>query len=314
MKDVAKGGRRNNGRVRRRLRPRQLVLLAVLLAPVSLGLVWVRGVLEIGRHHEIPPHEPLAIPLDSASLARGRHIAQAIGTCTLCHGPDLGGAVYMDRGPFGIAAGPNLTSGAGGIGAHMEDEDWVRAIRYGVRDDATSLLIMPSEVYVHLSDQDLAALIGYLKRLPPVAREVPRSELRWLGELLTGAGRLNLLTASKTAPLISVPAATPGANAEYGRYLVEAAGCAGCHGYGLSGGKVAGPRGLPPASNLTPAGALATWTEQDFVRAMRKGVRPDGARIDEFMPWRSYRSMNDLELRALWAYLRSVPAKQFGYK
>jgi cytochrome c1 len=100
---------------------------------------------------------------------------------------------------------------------------------------------------------------------------------------------------------------------EYGRYLADVSGCHGCHGDGLSGGRVAGPPGLPPASNLTPAG-LGTWTEEGFVRAIRQGVKPDGTPINEFMPWRVYAAMTDAELNALWTYLASVEAKPFGNK
>lgn len=290
---------------------------ALLCAIVMLGgasAVWVRGGRMIRRPYDVPPHAPLAIPTDSASLARGRHIAHAIATCTLCHGDDLGGAVYADEGAFGFVAGPNLTSGRGGIAPQMRDEDWVRAIRYGIRRDGRSLLIMPSEVYVHLGDTDLAALIAYLKQLPPVHRELEPTSFGWLGRMLTGAGRLNLLVASKTEPLLSVPTVEPGVTKEYGRYLVETAGCAGCHGYGLSGGRVAGPPDLPPASNLTPGSPFSQWTEAQFFTAMRAGTRPDGTTMDEFMPWRQLGRMTDDELRAIWLYVQSVPAKPFGHK
>lgn len=290
---------------------------ALLCAIVVLGgasAVWVRGGRMIRRPYDVPPHAPLAIPTDSASLARGRHIAHAIATCTLCHGDDLGGAVYADEGAFGFVAGPNLTSGRGGIAPQMRDEDWVRAIRYGIRRDGRSLLIMPSEVYVHLGDTDLAALIAYLKQLPPVHRELEPTSFGWLGRMLTGAGRLNLLVASKTEPLLSVPTVEPGVTKEYGRYLVETAGCAGCHGYGLSGGRVAGPPDLPPASNLTPGSPFSQWTEAQFFTAMRAGTRPDGTTMDEFMPWRQLGRMTDDELRAIWLYVQSVPAKPFGHK
>jgi len=98
-----------------------------------------------------------------------------------------------------------------------------------------------------------------------------------------------------------------------GRYLADIAGCHGCHGTGLSGGPVAGPPGLPPASNLTTAG-IGDWTEADFVRAMRNGRRPDGSSLDPFMPWEVFGKMTDDELHALWLYLRSVPARAFGNK
>jgi hypothetical protein len=76
---------------------------------------------------------------------------------------------------------------------------------------------------------------------------------------------------------------------------------------------VAGPPGLPPASNLTTAG-IGNWTEADFVRALREGTRPDGTVINEFMPWKAFRGMTDAELHAIWLYLRSVPARAFGNK
>jgi cytochrome c553 len=291
-----------------------LVAFCLLLVLGAASAVWVRGGRLIDRPYDVPPHAPLAIPTDAAAIERGRHIATSFGSCTLCHGEDFGGQVYADEGAFGFVAGPNLTGGRGGIGPQLRTEDWVRAIRYGIGRDGASLLIMPSEVYVHLSDADLAALIAYLEQLPPVDRELAPSRFGWLGRMLTGAGRLNLLVASKTEPLLSVPAVEPGVTREYGRYLVEAGGCAGCHGYGLSGGRVAGPPNLPPASNLTPAGASAQWTEAQFFSAMRTGVRPDGTRMDEFMPWRNLGRMTDDELRAIWLYLRSVPAKPFGHK
>ena len=104
-----------------------------------------------------------------------------------------------------------------------------------------------------------------------------------------------------------------GVSPVYGKYLVEIAGCAGCHGYGLSGGRVAGPPGIPPASNLTPAG-IGAWTEPDLRRVLREGRKPSGAAIDPFMPWKTYAGMTDDEIAAIWLYLRSVPAKPFGNK
>ena len=134
-----------------------------------------------------------------------------------------------------------------------------------------------------------------------------------MGRALLAAGKMNILVAGKTphiTPPVSVPADT---TAAYGKYIADIAGCHGCHGYGLSGGRVAGPPGLPPASNLTPAG-IGSWTEADLTRAMREGKRPDGNQLDEFMPWKVFRGMTDAEIHAIWLYLRSVPAKPFGNK
>lgn len=255
---------------------------------------------------------PVSPGTDSLALARGAHLYR-ITTCALCHAADGGGALYSDAGPIGVVAGPNLTRGRGGIGALRTDADLVRAIRHGVRPDSTSLMVMPSEVFAHLSDPDLAALLGRLRQLPPVDREVPRSRFRWLGRVLLAAGRMDILVAPKT-PAAAARAPVPeGPTPEYGRYLADITGCHGCHGEGLSGGTVAGPPGLPPASNLTPTG-LAGWTAESFADVMRTGRRANGTELHEFMPWREYGHMTDQELTALWRYLESVPPRPFGGK
>jgi cytochrome c553 len=265
------------------------------------------------RVHGIPAERALEPATDSASVERGRHLVSAVTTCTLCHGQDFGGAVYADAGPLGFIAGPNLTSGPGGVGRLHGDADWERAIRHGVRPDGRSLIVMPSEVYVHLSDRDLSAIIGYVRQLPPVDRELPATHFRLLGRALLAAGKLPLLVAEKTPSLAHVSAVEPEPTAAYGRYLAGIGGCYGCHGYGLSGGRVAGPSDLPPAANLTPAG-IGSWAEYDFVRAMREGIRPGGAALNDFMPWKIFGGMTDEELHALWLYLGTVPAREFGNK
>jgi cytochrome c553 len=295
----------------RRIRRVLLWLGAVIVALVAIFAIAVYAVSErmLTKKYDVPS-EAIAVPTDAAAVARGEHLFKSI-SCTLCHGDDGGGSLYADMGPVGVVAGPNLTRGRGGVGADRTEADYERAIRYGVRRDTTTLIMMPSEVYTHLSDADLGALVAYLRQLPPVDREVPTSHFRLLGRTLLALGKMNILTAPKTVHGARVTDVSTGATAEYGRYLADVAGCRGCHGDGLSGGRVAGPSNLPPAANLTPAG-IGTWTEADFVRALREGRRPDGSVINEFMPWRAYGGMNDSELHALWLYLKSVPARAFG--
>jgi cytochrome c553 len=253
------------------------------------------------------------VPTDAASIARGEHLARHVLNCTLCHGADLGGSVYSSSAAIGTVAGPNLTRGRGGLGADYTAMDYVRAIRRGVRRDGRSLIVMPSEVFTHLSQEDLGALLAFLEQVPPVDREVPKSGFGPVGRALLAAGKMNILVAGKT-PRYDPPASVArDTTPAYGTYLADISGCHGCHGYGLSGGRVAGPPGLPPASNLTPAG-IGNWKEQDLVRALREGKRPDGTQFNEFMPWKVFRGMTDAETHALWLYLRSVPPKPFGNK
>lgn len=288
------------------------VVLAVILVAAALALfVYLASERRLARRYEVQAGA-VPVPDDSASIARGRYLYSTI-SCALCHGDDGGGKLYVDQMPMGRMVGTNLTSGRGGVAGERTDLDWVRAIRHGVRRDSTSLILMPSEVFVNLTTADLGAVIGYLRSLPPVDRELPASRFGWLGRALLGTGRLEILPANKTPPFREPDPVTPGPTAEYGRYLAGIAGCHGCHGHGLSGGKVAGPPDLPPASNLTPAG-LTNWTQADFARLMREGLRPANAPVHAFMPWEVYRNMSDEDLAALWAYLRSVPPKPFGNK
>ena len=126
--------------------------------------------------------------------------------------------------------------------------------------------------------------------------------------VLAMLGRFDLVPAAAIDHAPRTRTAPPaGATAEYGAYLAQV--CTGCHGADWAGQRVPGtPPELPPASNLTPhARGLAGWSEDDFLRAMREGRRPDGSGIDGFMPWRVYSAMTDVELRAIWAHLSALP-------
>jgi len=290
------------------------VVLLVLAAGLA-GAVYALSARRLNRVYAIDVVVPRAIPADAAGIERGRHIATALASCQMCHGADLGGQTLVE-GPIGTIAAPNLTRGAGGLGAAFADADWVRGIRHGVHRDGTTMLAMPTEAFVYMNEGDVGALVAYLKQLPAVDRAMPPSRLGVLGRALLAAGKFSILVAEKTPRLAYPDAITPASTVDYGRYLANFTGCHGCHGFGLSGGAVAGPPGIPPASNLTPdpATGIARWTEADFERALRHGVTPDGRQLDTFMPWPYFSGMTNTEVAALWSYVRSVPAKPFGNK
>jgi mono/diheme cytochrome c family protein len=285
----------------------------LVLCVAAVASAYVVSGRMLAKRYDVP-ESTIVIPTDSASIARGSHIASSISSCYLCHGSDGAGKLYMADAAIGTMAGPNLTRGRGGIASQRTDADWVRAIRHGVRRDSTSLILMPSEVFTHLSDEDLGAVIAYFKSLPPVDREIPRTHFGPVGRALLAAGKMNLLVASKTVHQTTVSAVPRAVSVEYGRYLADIGGCRGCHGLGLSGGRVAGPPGLPPASNLTPSGPVAQWSVAQFGRAVREGLRPNGAPINEFMPWKTFAGMSNAEVEALWLYIGHVPPKAFGGK
>jgi mono/diheme cytochrome c family protein len=239
---------------------------------------------------------------DSASLVRGRHLVEAIAKCQECHGDDYGGKLLSDSRVFGRLAAGNITAGRGGT-ARFTDADWERALRHGVGPGGRALVFMPSEAFTAMSDDDLAALIGYLRTIPPVDREWPAPEIGPLARVLYLKGGFPLLPA--TIIDHGAPRRPPasGVTIEYGEYLATVGGCRGCHGSGLDG------TGAPDAPDLTRR-RLATWTDADFIRALRQGVRPDGGAIDPTkMPWRRSGRMTDDEILAVWSYVRSLPER-----
>lgn len=282
------------------LRIAAALVALVLLAAATLWLLSNRA---LARRYDVTA-ETISVPGDSAALERGRHLASAIGKCVDCHGENLGGTV-MDMGPFGSFSPPNLTAGRGGNPART-DADWVRAIRHGVGDGGRPLVFMPSLAFHPMNEADLAALIAYLKSVPPVDTMLPPTRLGPIARLVLALTPEKLLAAAAIDHAAPFPAAVPpGPTAAYGAYLADIGGCTYCHGTNLKGGIHEGPPEVPPSADLTPAGKLGSWSEEDFRKALREGLRPDGSVIDPFMPWRLTRLMTDEEIGAVWAYTRT---------
>jgi cytochrome c553 len=287
-----------------------LAIVGVVL--LATTVVYAASETRIRKGYDIARLD-LAVPVDDALAERGRHLAASRG-CTDCHTADLGGQVLMDEPGVARVAASNLTRGVGGIGVTYTDADWDRAIRHGVGPNGRALAIMPSREYFNLSEGDVAALVAYLRTVPPVDREHPPRRMGPIGRALLTVGALHAFSAEEIDHQAARPAApAEGPTAEYGAYL--AALCAGCHGPDQAGGKASGPPGSPASANLTPhpTAGLGAWSEADFFRAMREGRRPDGRVLNpEFMPWTAFQQMTDDELRALWLYLRSVPPAAKG--
>ncbi|UFH57584.1 c-type cytochrome [Spirosoma sp. KNUC1025] len=282
--------------------------LGILLAGIVYGVSNYR----LHQVHTFIDTPRLTFSTDSITLARGAHIANSYGNCTYCHGDDLGGRLYPYGGPMIVASASNLTRGRGGVSAAFTDEDWIRSIRHGIHKDGTSMILMPSEVFVKLTKGDLSALVSYLKQLPPVDRQLPQSNLLPLGRALLTAGKFKILVAEKTPDLPLTEDISPQDTLAYGRYLADISGCLGCHGKTLAGGERHGPPGTPLTPNLTPAGRVHTWSETQFRHVLRTGQRPDGTILDTSMPWQTAGQMSDSELHAIWQYLRSVPPLPYG--
>lgn len=292
---------------------KRIALGIVGLAVLAVGLVFALSQRKLTRTIDVP-RETIVLPTDSISLARGQHLATAIGKCGACHGDNFGGTSFVDDNAFGHVPAPNLTRGKGGVGATLTDADYERAIRHGIGPDGKALIIMPAEAFNTFSNADVLALIAYLRTRPPVdntlAVRTPGPIMRMLLAInapLQPANQIDqaAVHASDVVPAVSV---------EYGRYLAVVGGCTSCHNPSLSGGPIAGAKpGEKAPANLTPGG-LVNWTLGDFRRALREGVRPQGTAIDSVMPWRYTKLMTDDEIDAVWKYLQSMPAKAYGVR
>ncbi len=291
-----------------------LAAAGVALIAIAAVAIYVGSNAKLQRKHTVNV-KALTVPAatDATALARGKHIAFTRG-CADCHGPDLGGAKVFENGAMGAVHGPNLTRGTGGLPANWSDVDFVRAIRHGVAQDGRGLFLMPSTDYAGFSDPDLGALIAYVKSVPPVNRPRGPVALGPVARGLTAAGKIKLAADEIDHANVKPATVTPGVTVDYGRYV--AASCTGCHGANLSGGKIeVGPPDWPPAANLTPHadGRLAKWSEDDFLKAIRTQKRPDGGPINPVMP-AAFAGMDDIELKAIWMYLKSLPAVATGVR
>lgn len=246
------------------------------------------------------PVPQVTAPVNAVAISRGETLAR---TCAGCHASNgqlpLAGQDFLglDPGPpMGTLWASNLTP------AHLSewsDGEIVRAIREGVKRDGTSTMIMPAGAFRNLSDEDVLALVAYLRSQPAVEPSSPPRQLNVLGAIMVAAVIPDdIFTAQppQTAPVIAPPRA---ATAEYGGYLVHL-GCQDCHGTDFQGS--AGGDGPPPSPSLVEFAKAHTVAE--FVKTLRTGVKPDGTPLSEEMPWRDLEKFSDDDFAAIALYLK----------
>jgi cytochrome c553 len=268
-------------------------LMAV--AVVSIVLAYAVSESRINKTYHVE-QSLLELPAVAADAGRGERLVLGILRCTQCHERDLGGKIVVDT-EIGRVVAPNLTAGVGGLGGKLSDAQWVSAIRHGIGRDGKGLWMMPTARFRHLDDADVSDVVAFLRTLPSIDREPGTSQLGLLGRLVHAMGKLVLISAQESRvedtkhPLNSV---------DQGRHLSELGGCASCH-----GGEAEEGEGIHAAGDLIH-GPFRTWTYEDFMKAMRQGIRPDGEPMSEDMPWPEVGRLNDTELKALFDYYRSL--------
>lgn len=248
---------------------------------------------------------PVAFISGDAALTRGQYLFQSRG-CGECHGDTGTGKLLIDD-PGGLRVWtPNITAGPGSAVAKYTEADWVRTIRHGVKPDKRPILIMPCEDYNRFTDADVAAIVAYVRTLPPAPGEIGRIEMPLVMKALYAADVVPDAPQRIDHTLPPAQAVAEGPTPEHGAYVANM--CKGCHGETFRGGRIPGsPPDWPPAPDLTAAAMYAAYDNSDRFRAMLKsGKRPNGEAI-KVMPFPSLAALNDTDVEALYAYLRTLP-------
>ncbi|MGE0098098.1 MAG: c-type cytochrome [Hydrogenophaga sp.] len=279
----------------------------VLLATMALGLGVLLAERKMQRFVDVPAR-PVAYRDDTASLERGKYLF-ASRACMECHGSNGTGRTFAEDGGL-VIAGPNITTGPGGVVAGYQPVDWVRAIRHGVSPQGRPLMIMPSEDYNRFTDDDLASLVAYVRSLPPASGQGTVLKLPLPVKALYGFGAIKDAAARIDHSLPPQPPVPEGVTAAHGQYVANM--CIGCHREDYTGGKIpGGPPDWPAASRLAPGegSVMGRYPDAESLIALfRSGKRADGSAV-KVMPFESLREMSDTDLRALHLYLKALPGK-----
>lgn len=267
-------------------------LLAGLLLLALLAAAWVWF-----ASSQVLTDQPSARPeilprLASIDLANVERRTRTLG-CMSCHGEGLTGRPFIDAPMVARLHAPNLTR----VAERASDQQLARAIRQGIGVNGEPLFIMPSEAYQFLTNQETAALIGYIRSLP---RRGAASPARSVGPI----GRVGIATGNvETIPQLAAayrkrPAADVGPRFARGRHIAMTT-CSGCHNSDLSG-RIVSPEINAPSLDIAGAYDLAAFT-----RLLREGVAPPGRPIKEMkrVARDDSRFYTDAEIAALHAYL-----------
>jgi cytochrome c553 len=268
---------------------------------VALILVLICGAAGAGLYKEgsrSAPIPDLRVELTDDEVQRGQDIAA--GFCGSCHsrigtmtgGEDLGKHLPINLGSF---ISSNLTN-AGAL-KNWSDGEIFRAIRNGVDAEGHRLVIMSLTNAGRLSDDDIHALIAYIRRLPAdgVATPDPPDQLSLLGLVMLGVGQFPPAKPVNTG-VITGPLKAP--TFQYGEYLLSYQDCRECHGKDLTGGVQGQWAPIGPGLGLVEG-----WSRDEFMATLRTGKDPGGHEINERMPWRALGKMDDVELSAIYEYL-----------
>ena len=249
-------------------------------------------------------------------LERGAYLMKGPVGCGNCHtnpapgSPELGGGTRFAELAF-TAVAPNLTPDPETGIAQWRDGDLINGIRNGKRPRGSTIgPPMPIAAYRGISDDDVNAIVAYLRSVKPVVNKTAQSSYRIPLPETYGPVVTNVAAVSDADPV------------KYGAYIATSlAHCMECHskpaeggggdllnGLGAGGQQFRGPWGVSQAPNITPSG-VGHYSDAELKKVITTGERPDGSKLKPPMATAYYAHMTDKDLTAVIAYLRSIPKK-----
>jgi cytochrome c553 len=267
-----------------------LVLGAAALALIAAAYVFLASERIIVRTYDAPLSS-FEAPTDAEAVRKGERIATIVG-CNNCHGPELTGTVMFDQPGVARVNAPNLTR----LLKEYTDAELERLLRYGVKQDGSSMWIMPSYMFSHLTDEDLGAVMAFVRSKPERDGVESGVSIQALGRLGVVLGAFKPAAAEvetsarREAPDVSDPVS-------HGRYLVMNA-CTECHGRKLEGWEYI------KAPSLAIA---AAYTEADLGKLLRTGVALGDRKLglmSKISPVR-FATLTDVEVSAIHTYLNA---------
>jgi mono/diheme cytochrome c family protein len=263
-----------------------------------------------------------ALAQDQALLERGKYLVNGPVACGNCHnsrddkmafipGKEFAGGFHIvEEGVFDAHAANITPDPDTGIGT-WTDEEIITAIREGKTPDGR-IIFPPMAVptYNAMSDDDVKAIVAYLRTVPAVHNEVPESKY--------------MIPQQAMPPAKGDPAPPASDKVAYGGYIVNAlAHCFECHTpftpegvpdmtkIGAGGFSITlGPDMVVVTANITSDAetGIGNWSDDDIKKAITDGVRPDGTHLAPPMPYGFFKTMTAEDLDAVVAYLRTIPA------
>lgn len=302
--------------------------LAVALAAGVVG--WGLATWERTLAFPDTPYPALAASTDPAWIERGRYLVHGPAHCAQCHSTSdrdhpediattpLRGGLAFEMGPIGTLYARNLTPDPEtGIG-RRSDAELARVLRTGVLPEGELSVFMRYSA-AKLSDDDIRAVLSYLRSVPPVRHEVPDRQITLLGKLVVKFAFAGLSPRPSAGPAGVAPVEAP--DVARGAYLAdEVMLCTTCHtaldpatfepvGPKAAGGTVEASHDdpamewAPPNLTASPTGVTGVLDEDAFVARMRAGR----AHLRSIMPWENVAATSDADLRSVYRYLRTLP-------